>query len=119
MSDNASLSDYLFEFRRRAAPARLAMAMGFGTLFVLVGLFLGPLFLGLTGLGLAIAGVSAWARLNQIADSMMDGSFSALPPARARQLRATGVMALGIGAVGALLFFYSFIIRFLFGATGM
>ena len=120
MSENASLSDYLFEVRRHAAPARLALAMGLGTLFALVGLFLGPLFLGLTGLGLAVAGVGAWARLNQLADAMMGGSFSAQPTPRARQLRAAGVMALGVGAVGALLFFYSFIIRFLFGgSTGL
>src|ERR1019366_5544345 len=82
MTENASLSDYLFELRRGTAPARLGMAIGVGALFVVVGLFLGPRFAGLTGLGLAIAGVCAWARLNQIADSMMDGRFGAQQPAR-------------------------------------
>ena len=119
MYENASLSDYLFELRRRANPARLGVAIGTGLLFTLVGLLLGPLFLGLTGLGLAIAGVSAWARFNQVADSMMGGGFIAQSPPRARQLRAAGIAALGVGAVGALLVLYSFVIRFLFGATGM
>jgi hypothetical protein len=39
----------------------------------------------------------------------MDGRFDAQQPASARQLRAVGVVALGIGALGALLFLYSFI----------
>jgi hypothetical protein len=109
MTENASLSDYLFELRRGTAPARLRMAIAVGALFVVVGLFLGPRFAGLTGLGLAIVGVCAWARLNQIADSMMDGRFGAQQPARAGRLRALGVVALGIGAVGTLVFLYSFV----------
>ena len=109
MTENASLSDYLFELRRGTAPARLGMAIGVGALFVVVGLFLGPRFAGLTGLGLAIAGVCAWARLNQIADSMMDDRFGAQQPARAVRLRALGVVALGLGAVGTLVFLYSFV----------
>ena len=119
MTENASLSDYLFELRRVVAPARLSLAIGVGALLASIGLFLGPRLVGLTGLGLAIAGVCGWARLNQVADSMMDGRFGAQPPARSRQLRAAGVVALGIGAVGTLLFFYSFVIRFLSGSTGM
>jgi hypothetical protein len=119
MTENASLSDYLFELRRGTAPARLGMAIGVGVLFVVVGLFLGPRFAGLTGLGLAIAGVCAWARLNQIADAMMDGRFVAPQPARGRQLRAVGVAALGVGAVGTLLFLYSFLARFVLVSTGM
>ena len=119
MTEDESLSGYLFELRRRAAPARLVGATGSGTLLVAVGLFLGPRYTGLTGLGLAIAGVGAWARVNQVADSMLDGDFSARPPARARRLRTAGIAALGAGAVGALLFVYSFVIRFLHGATGM
>lgn len=119
MSENASLSDYLFEFRRDTAPARLGMAIGIGALFVMAGLLLGPRFLGLTGLGLAIAGVSMWARLNQVADSMMGGGFTAQTPARARQLRAAGIAALGLGAIGTLIVLYAFVIRFLHGATGM
>src|ERR1039457_5046320 len=123
MTENASLSDYLFELRRGAAPARLDLAIGAGSLLASIGLFLGARLVGLTGLGLAIAGVCGWARLNQVADSMMDGRFGvpigAQQTARGRQLRAAGVVALGIGAVGALLFFYSFAIRFLFGSTGM
>jgi hypothetical protein len=109
MTENASLSDYLMELRRGATAERLGMAIGAGTLIAVVGLFMGPHFAGLTGLGLAITGVCAWARLNQIADSRMDGRFDAQQPASARQLRAVGVVALGIGALGALLFLYSFI----------
>jgi hypothetical protein len=119
MAENASLSDYLFELRRSAAPARLNLAIGVGAVFTLAGLMLGPRFIGLTGLGLATAGVSTWARLSQLADSMMDGGFIAQPPPRARQLRAAGNAALGVGAIGTLLVLYSFVIRFLFGATGM
>ena len=119
MTENASLSDYLFELRRGTAPARLGMAIGAGALFVVVGLFLGPRFAGLTGLGLAIAGVCAWARLNQVADSMMDDRFGAQEPARAGRLRAVGVVALGLGAVGTLLFLYSFLARFVLVSTGM
>jgi hypothetical protein len=119
MTENASLSDYLFELRRNASAARLGTAIGIGTIIVVTGLLLGPRFAGVTGLGLAIAGVCAWARLNQMADATMDGAFVARPPSRVRQLRAAGVAGLGVGAVGALLFFYSFVIRFLFGATGM
>src|ERR1035437_3244710 len=119
MTDNASLSDYLFELRRGTAPARLGMAIGVGALFVAVGLFLGPRFAGLTGLGLAIAGVCAWARLNQVADSMMDDRFGAQEPARAGRLRAVGVVALGLGAMGTLLFLYSFLARFVLVSTGM
>jgi hypothetical protein len=119
MTENASLSDYLFELRRSAAPARLRLAIGIGALFTLAGLILGPLFLGLTGLGLSIAGVSAWARLNQAADSMMGGGFIAQTPTRARQLRAAGIAALGLSAIGTLLILYAFVIRFLHGATGM
>ena len=119
MSENASLSDYLYELRRSAAPARLRLAIGIGALFTLAGLILGPLFLGLTGLGLSIAGVSAWARFNQVADSMMGGGFTAQTPARARQLRTAGIAALGLGAIGTLIVLYAFVIRFLHGATGM
>jgi len=119
MADNATLSDYLFELRRGTSPARLDMAIGGGVLVTSAGIFLGPHFVALTGLGLAVAGVATWARLNQVADSMMDGGFIAQPPPRARQLRAAGIVALGVGAIGTLLTLYSFVIRFLFGATGM
>jgi len=119
MTDNASLSDYLFEFRRTTAPARLILAIWIGALSMVAGLLLGARFTGLTGLGLAIAGACAWARLNQIADSLLDGGFATQPSSRAGRLRAAGVAALGVGALGTLLFFYSFVIRFLFGATGM
>ena len=84
MTENASLSDYLMELRRGATAERLGMAIGAGTLIAVVGLFMGPHFAGLTGLGLAITGVCAWARLNQIADSRMDGRFDAQQPASAR-----------------------------------
>lgn len=119
MNENASLSDYLFELRRAVTPGRLMTAIGLGALCVAVGLFRGALFAGLTGFGLAIAGVCAWARLNQIADAAMDGRFSAQQPARARQLRAVGVVALGLGAVGTLLFLYSFVFRVVLVTTGM
>jgi hypothetical protein len=119
MAENASLSDYLFELRRSAAPGRLRLAIAFGALFTVAGLILGGIFLGLTGFGLSIAGVSAWARLNQIADSMMGGEFIAQNPARARRLRATGLAALGLGAIGALIVLYAFVTLFLHGATGL
>jgi hypothetical protein len=109
MTENASLSDYLLELRRGATPERLAVAMGIGTLCTAVGLYRGPVFVGLTGLGLGIIGVCAWARLNQIADSVMDGRFGAEQPARARRLRGVGAVALGIAALGTLVFLYSFV----------
>ncbi len=119
MTENASLSDYLLELRRGATAERLAIAMGLGTLSAAVGLYLGPMFAGLTGLGLAIAGVCAWARLNQIADSKMHDAFAAEAPAAARQLRRVGVLGLAVGAVGGLLFLYSFVFRFVFVTQGM
>jgi hypothetical protein len=119
MTENASLSDYLFELRQHATPARLGMAIGAGAVTAAAGLVLGPRFTAMTGLGLAVAGVCAWARVGQMTDAMMDGSFGAQLPERARRLRALGVAALGIGALGALLFFYSLAIRFLSGSTGM
>ena len=119
MAEEVSLSDYLFKLRRDAASAHLGIAIGSGVLTAAGGLLLGPRFTGLTGLGLAVAGVCAWARVGQMTDSMMDGRFGAPPPERARRLRALGVVSLGVGAVGALLFFYSIAIRFLSGSTGM
>jgi hypothetical protein len=119
MTENASLSDYLLELRHGTTPERLAAATGIGALSALVGLYLGPSFAGLTGLGLAVAGVCAWARLNQIADSKMDGRFDSRPPASARQLHWVGVLALGIGAIGGLLFFYSIAFRFVKITKGM
>jgi hypothetical protein len=109
MTENASLSDYLSELRQKATAERLAMAMGLGACCAAVGVYLGPMFVGLIGLGLAVSGVSAWARLNQIADSMMDGRFGAEQPARAKNLRAVGVLALGLAALGTLVCLYSFI----------
>jgi hypothetical protein len=109
MTENASLSDYLLELRRGATPERLALAMGVGVLCAAIGVYLGPKFAGLTGLGLAIAGVCAWARLGQIADSRMDGRFDAKQPASARRLRWIGVLALGVAAIGTLVFLYSFV----------
>jgi len=119
VAENASLGDYLFELRRRAAPARLDAGIGAGTLLAALGLFLGPRFAAVSGLGLAVAGVCAWARINQVADSKMDASFGAEPPARGRPLRALGVVALGVAAVGTLIFFYSLASRFVHGATGL
>jgi len=119
MTENGSLGDYLFELRRTASPARLAFGIATGTILLAAGLILGPHFTAVTGLGLAMAGVGAWARLNQAADAKMDGSFGAQPPVPARRLRAAGAAGLAAGAVGALLFFYSIVIRFLSGATGM
>jgi hypothetical protein len=109
MTENASLSDYLLELRRGTTPERLATAAGVGALCATVGVYLGPSFAGLTGLGLAVAGVCAWARLNQIADSKMDGRFDVEQPPSARRLRSIGVLALGVAALGALLFMYSFV----------
>jgi hypothetical protein len=109
MTENASLSDYLLELRRGGTPERLASAMGVGALCAAVGVYLGPKFAGLTGLGLAIAGVCAWARLGQIADSRMDGRFDAAQPESARRLRLIGVLALGVAALGTLVFMYSFV----------
>jgi hypothetical protein len=109
VTENASLSDYLLELRRDATPERLVGAAGLGVLSAAVGLYLGPGFAGLTGLGLAIAGVCAWARLNQIADSKLDSRFDVEQPASARTLRSIGVLALGVAALGALLFMYSFV----------
>lgn len=119
MNEQPSLSDYLFELRRRATPSRLATAIGVGAFFTATGLFLGAHFVGLTGLGLAVAGICAWARLNQIADSSMDDRFTAGQSARGRRLRAVGVGALGVSAVGALLFLYSFVFHTVLVATGM
>lgn len=116
----ASLSDYLFLLRRGARPGRLMLAIGIGSLVCAVGLYRGPKFAGLTGLGVAVAGVCSWARLNQLADSSMDGAFGAAQSRQAKQLRAAGIAALGIGAAGSLLFLYSLAVRFVFGgATGL
>ena len=109
MTENASLSDYLLELRRGTTPERLAMAMGLGTLSAAAGLYCGPKFNGLTGLGLAVFGVCAWARLNQTADSKMDVRFDVEQPASAGRLRFIGALALGVAALGALLFMYSFV----------
>ena len=119
MAENASLSDLLFELRRRATPARLTAALTAGAVAAATGLVLGPRFVALTGLGLATFGVGAWARLNQVADSMMDGTFAAASTTSARRLRGAGVAALCVAAVGTLLFLYSFAIRFLSGSTGL
>jgi hypothetical protein len=117
MVENASLSDYLFEVRRGASPERLGSGFGVGALLTGVGLLLGPAYAGVTGLGVAIASICAWARLNQIGDSLLDARFGAEQPARAKRLRAFGYLALGIAAVGGLLFLYAFFVRFLFGTT--
>jgi hypothetical protein len=109
MTENASLSDYLSELRHKATAERLVMATGLGILCGAVGVYLGPRFAGLTGLGFAIAAVCSWARLNQIADSMMDGRYGAQQPSSAGKLRAVGVLALGLAALGMLVFLYSFV----------
>jgi hypothetical protein len=119
MTENATLSDYLSELRRRATAERLSVAMGLGALSAAVGLYLGPMFVGLIGLGLAVTGVSAWARLNQLADSRMDGRFDSKPPASSRSLRIVGVLALTLGGIGGLLFLYSFAFRFVLLTKGM
>jgi hypothetical protein len=119
MTENASLSDYLFELRRSAAPARLGAAIGVGVFFIGAGLGLGPRYAGLAGLGVAISGVCAWARLNQIADAQLSERFDAQLPAPGRRLRAVGVVALGAAAVGGLLFLYSIAAPFVLKTTGM
>lgn len=119
MTENASLSDYLSELRHRATAERLVMAMGIGALCAAVGVYLGPMFVGLIGLGLAVAGVSAWARLNQIADTRMGELFDSKQPATSKQLRLVGVLALAIAGVGGLLFLYSFAFRFVVNTKGM
>lgn len=119
MIENASLSDYLSELRRGATAERLSIAMGLGALTAAVGVYLGPMFVGLIGLGLAVAGVAAWARLGQLADSRMGDRFDSSPPASSRQLRLAGALALGIAAIGGLLFFYSFAFRFVLVTKGM
>jgi len=119
MTENASLSDYLSELRHKATAERLAIAMGVGAFCAAVGVYLGPLFVGLIGLGLAVTGVSAWARLNQIADSRMGDSFDSKQPAGSRQLRLVGVLALTAAGVGGLLFLYSFAFRFVVNTKGM
>jgi hypothetical protein len=119
MTDNASLSDYLSELRHKATAERLATAMGLGACCAAVGVYLGPMFVGLIGLGLAVSGVSAWARLNQIADSQMSDRFDSQQPAGSRQLRLVGVLALTIAGIGGLLFLYSFAFRFVINTKGM
>jgi hypothetical protein len=119
MAENATLSDYLFEFRRAVAPTHLALLIGVGAIAAAGGLLLGPKFAGLTGIGLAIAGVSIWARFNQIADSMLDDRFGSPQPMRAGPLRAAGTAGLTVGAVGTLLFLYSFFARFVLLTKGM
>jgi hypothetical protein len=119
MTENATLSDYLFVFRRAVAPGRLALLIGVGAIVTASGLLLGPKFAGLTGLGLAIFGVCTWARLNQIADATLDGRFTSPQPPRAGPLRAAGAAGLTVGAAGILLFLYSFFARFVLLTTGM
>ena len=119
MKENASLGDYLFEFRRGVAPGSLMLATGAGVLLAAGGLVLGPRFAALTGAGVAVSGICAWARLNQAADAMLDGSFGARQPERARRFRAAGVACLTVGGVGTLLFLYSFLARFVLVSTGM
>ena len=108
MTGNSSLSDYLFELRRNAPAARLQLAIGGGAILVVAGLLLGPHFAALTGLGCAVAGICTWALVNQAAD-MMNSRFSAESSSSARWLRIAGIAALGVAAIGALLFMYSFV----------
>jgi hypothetical protein len=117
MVENASLSDYLFEVRRGATPERLGSGFGIGALLTGVGLLLGPVYAGVTGLGAAIAGICIWARVNQIGDSLLDPSFGSAPTVKAKRLRLVGILALGVAAIGTLVFLYAFFVRFLFGGT--
>jgi hypothetical protein len=119
MTENASLSDYLSELRQKATAERLAIAMGLGACCAAVGVFMGPMFVGLIGLGLAVSGVSAWARLNQIADSRLGDRFDSQQPAASKQLRLVGVLALAVAGIGGLLFLYSFAFRFVINTKGM
>lgn len=119
MTENASLSDYLSELRHKATGERLAIAMGLGVSCAAIGMYLGPMFVGLMGLGLAVSGVAAWARLNQIADSRMGDSFGSQQPTGSRQLRLVGVLALTVAGIGGLLFLYSFAFRFVINTKGM
>jgi hypothetical protein len=119
MAENATLSDYLFEFRRAVAPRYLALLIGAGAVATATGLPLFPRFAWLTGAGLAIFGVCSWAWLNQQADATLDERFASPQPARARPLRAAGAVALTVGAAGTLLFLYSFFARFVLLTKGM
>ena len=118
MTDNASLSDYLFELRRGAPRERLIIAIGLGAAMVSTGLFLGPAYAGLSGLGCAVVGVSSWAWLNQLADAT-DNKFEVQIPGRVRRLRFAGIAALGLAAIGTLLLLTSFFFRFVMVTKGM
>jgi hypothetical protein len=119
MPENVSLSDYLAKLRLRAAPKHLSLAMSVGIVCTALGLYMGAAFFGVTGLGLAVAGDSMWARLNQIADSVMDARFDAEQLARPRRLRTAGVLALGLSVIGVLLFLNSFFLHLLGVSTGL
>jgi hypothetical protein len=106
MQDNSSLSDYLVVLKREGAPQRLELIAWIGGAIVVLGLIMGPRFAPLTGLGLAILGLGAWARLQQLAES------AALHPgsrqhARTHGYRLLATAALGLAAAGALLAFFS------------
>jgi hypothetical protein len=118
MIENASLSDYLFELRRGAPRDRLGVAIFAGFALVIIGGILGPLYAGLTGLGCALIGISAWALLNQVADAM-DGRFEGAQSSGARRIRLAGIAALGLAAVGTLLLLTSFFFRFILLTKGM
>lgn len=82
------------------------------------GVFLGPTFAALSGLGCALIGVSAWAWLNQVADAL-DSRFEPEQSVSARRLRAAGIVGLGLAAIGTLLALASFFLRAVVGPTGM
>ena len=118
MIENASLSDYLLEFRRGAPRERLLLAIGLGAAIAATGAFLGAEYASLSGLGCAVAGVSAWALLNQMAD-VVDNKFEPVIPAKVRRLRLAGIAGLAIAALGVLLVLTSFFFRVVQTNTGL
>ena len=118
MTDHSSLSDYLLQLRRGAPRDRLFVAVGLGAAMVSTGAFLGQEYASVAGLGCAVTGVSAWALLNQMADSL-DNKFETAIPGKVRRLRLAGVACLGIAALGTLLVLTSFFFHFVLITKGM
>jgi hypothetical protein len=106
MQDNSTLSDYLAVLKREGAPRHLAIFAWTGGAVAILGLILGLRFAPLSGLGLATLGLSAWARLQQLADAAASHPEHA-HDGRTRGYRLLATAALVLAAAGTLVAFFA------------